>query len=313
MNLRLATFLLILSYTGLKSQNVYEISISSFAKGRSVEKVKFNLSRDGNKLVEQESHNGGFQFVIMEGDGTYRLEANKEGYIPKIIHFNSAEYPYINEYEIQEIDIEFHQSKSPGDEAEVGELKWSSLGNQFNVVKVDSSMIYVQNNYAKSEKSLAMIYAQSIEKGDELLTLQQPEYAINHYYIALLAKPNDDYAKKKINEIKQMMLTSKEKEKTADKDLLDKINRGEITQADVSTEEGVIYSVQLGAFSGEVKESKFSNVPDFKKIPYDDFTRVFSGEFTDLNEAISRKEQVKKLGYKDAWIVLMKDNQRIGF
>ena len=54
-------------------------------------------------------------------------------------------------------------------------------------------------------------------------------------------------------------------------------------------------------------------VPDFRIVQYDDFTRCFSGSFASVFDAIARRKAMKDAGYKDAWIVKMKDNQRIGF
>lgn len=314
MNKIIITLLILTSTHIVVGQNVYEIFIASFADGRSVTKVEFELYKDNEKLIEQVSNEGSFQFIIPEGDGRYKLKAKKEHYIPKIIHFNSMEYPFINEYEIQEIDIEFHPAVSPEDEMEVGELKWSSLGHVFNVVKVDSSMEYVKTNYALSEKSLGQIYTVSIENADEYFTLGLYENSMRHYEVALIAKANDEYSKKKIMEIKHLQLAEKKSEVAINKETIDKINRGEISEFSASgTSAGLIFSVQLGAFSKKVDASQFPKVPDFKAIAYDDYTRVFSGEFSVIDDAVKRKNEMIKAGHKDAWIVIMKGNQRIGF
>jgi hypothetical protein len=276
--------------------------------------VKFELFQADQKLVEQISASGLFQFVIVEGDQSYKVKASKDGFIPKIIHFESVEFPFINEYEIQEIDVEFHKLTSPGDEAEIGELKWSSMGYAFNVVKVDSSMEYVKQNFATSEKKLGEIYANAIENGNELMTLNQPDHAMLFFELALLAKTNDEYSKKKIMEIRELKLKEKQQPTGVEKDIMDQINRGELSEVpDSKIVEGVIYSVQLGAFTKKVTDKDFAGIPDFKAIKYEDYTRVFSGEFGDINLAIQRRKDMIKKGYKDAWIVQMKGNERIGF
>ena len=190
-------------------QNVYEISIASFAGNRQMSKVKYELFNNNEKVIEQESRDGSFQFIMKEGDGYFRLKATSEGYIPKIIHFPSDNYPFINEYEIQEIDIEFHEEKKPGDESEMGEMKWSSLNHIFNVVHVDSTLEYSRRQYATTEKNMGVIYSRAIDNGDELLEMNQPEYARMHFEIALIAKENDPYALSKLEEIRKMKVTVK--------------------------------------------------------------------------------------------------------
>lgn len=298
-------------------QNIYEISITSFADRKYLRDVTFELYQEQNKLVEQVSANGLFQFVIVEGDQPYRLKASKEDYVPKIIHFDSRAYPYLNEYEIQEIDIEFRPKTSEMAEPEVGELKWSSIGHVFNVVKVDSSMVYVKENYAKSERALGQIYATSIERADEFTSIGKEEYALPLFEIALMSKPNDSYSKRRILEIKRNQLEPSRKEKDAvaeTKEILDRINRGETGDIPENlTIEDAIFSVQIGAFSGKVDRKAFDNVPDVNIIEYEDYTRVFSGSYYNIEQALDHKNDLIKLGYKDGWIVQMKDNKRIGF
>jgi hypothetical protein len=101
---------------------------------------------------------------------------------------------------------------------------------------------------------------------------------------------------------------------TVDAKLMDKINKGEIDEVpEAVIDKSIIYSVQLGAFSKNVNKNKFAQVPDFKIIAYEDFTRCFSGEFLDINKAIVRRKEMIQKGYSDAFIVKMKGNERIGF
>lgn len=307
-------FIFIILTSSLLAQNVYEILVTSYANGRDLKEVNFELYSDGEKIAEQVSKNGTFQFVIMESDKAYRLKSFKEGYIQKVIHFNSPDYPFINEYEIQEIDIEFHWLNSTQDESEIGALRWSSVGHVFNVVAVDSTEEFVKQNYMQSEKSLGNIYIKAINNGEELLALQQPKYALMQFELALLAKPDDEFTLKKIEEINNMEVAAPEDNVGLDKEIMNKINKGEISNITMEQQyAGIIFSVQLGAFSQKITESDFKEVPEFNMIPYDDYTRVFSGEFNDVNLAVQRKTEMVNKGYKDAWIVQMKGNKRIGF
>ena len=98
-----------------------------------------------------------------------------------------------------------------------------------------------------------------------------------------------------------------------DKETMEKINQGQIGSIDLEKTEGIIFSVQLGAFSKKIDQSKFEGVPDLNMIKYSDYTRVFSGEFNNADEAVKRKKEMIDMGYKDCWIVPMKGNKRIGF
>ena len=304
--------LLFLSHRSL-SQNALEIYIASFAEGRDVKDVNFQLFNKDEKIIEQISKNGLFQFIILDTDEDFKLKATHTGYMSKEIHFNVSEYPFENEYEIQEIDIEFRKAKG-GQTVEVGALKWNELDNSFAIALVDSTIENMKSKYAETEKTLGEIYITSIDNGDVLMWMGKYDLAKSHYEVALLAKPDDSYAKSQLDEIGFQLSKKPEQKVGIDKDLLDKINRGEINQVtSYKTTEDVIFSVQLGAFSGKVDRSRFNNVPDYNKIEYEDYTRVFSGEFGDINAAIKRLTSMRQNGYKDAWIVQMKGNKRIGF
>lgn len=307
----------------LTSQNVYEITCTGFSKNRSLNNLNFKLTMNNKVVAEENSKGGFFSFIILPDDGHVVLEISKKDYVPKIVHVRTSNYPFNNEYEIQEIDFDFEWLENSKDSVQVGELTWSDLTDAFNVIKVDSALHKVKSEYERSEKKLGRLYTRSIESGDELLAIAQPAYARKHYEVALLAKPGDNYASKKMAEIDRMKIEAKETRevkvfesdsKAVDAGLMDKINRGEINEIPgAAIDKSVIYSVQLGAFAKEINKEKFSDVPDFKTIPYDDFTRCFSGEFLDINEAIKRKNEMIWKGYKDAWIVKMRGHENIGF
>lgn len=314
----LVNILLLFSFisysTTISAQNFYEIFIASFSNSRDMKDVHFELYQNDNKLVEQVSKDGTFQFAILENDGNFTLKAWKEDYITKIIHFPTSEYPFINEYEIQDIDIEFRKQTSPDDEPEVGELKWSIIGEVFGVVKYDSTRKEMDENEMKAVEILEEIYLTSVAKGDELIKKEQYDNAKSHFEIALIARQGDEYAIKRLKICKELSVAEPdESTKGLNSHDMEKINQGDLTGIQTVPGEDILFSVQLGAFSKKVNEEKFAGVPDLHIIPYEDYTRVFSGSFKDASEAVEHKKSMVGRGYQDAWIVQMKGNKRIGF
>ena len=76
---------------------------------------------------------------------------------------------------------------------------------------------------------------------------------------------------------------------------------------------GEYYSVQLGAFVDWFDEKAFSNVSDLIVVQGSDYKRCIAGEFTSRDEALTRMNELKDSGFKDAFIITMKGNERIGF
>ena len=306
----------------VQAQNVYEITCVAFSKGRELTNVNYKLTMNNKVVVDEKSKAGYYSFIILPDDGHIVLEVTKQDFVPKIIHLRTDKYPFENEFEIQNIDLDFEWTENSKDSVQIGELIWSDLSGAFNVIKVDSALMKVKSEYERSEKKLGRIYSRSVEDGDELLAVGQPAAARRHFEVALLAKPGDTYASRKIADILKIETETIATEKKTfeseasgvDKDLMDKINRGEVNEvSDAVIDKNVIYRVQLGAFSKNFDPAKFSQVPEFTQIPYEDFTRCFSGEFLDVNKAIVRRKEMVSKGFKDAWIVKMRGHERIGF
>jgi hypothetical protein len=308
------TTLLLIGVFQLKSQNVCEIYCSSYNEGKLLKNVTFRLTNNGKAVGEVLSKAGDFQFAIKEGDGAYILNVMKAGFITKTILFNTEGYPFAHEYEIQDIDIEFHVQKTGDEEAQVGEMRWNSIGDVFSVVKIDGLPSAFQPVINDPEERFGLIYAQAIASADALFANNEIAAARGDYQLALLAKPEDKEAQVGIAKMDSILAVAKSNEKVIDADIIDQINKGELDHVDLkNSDENVIYSVQLGAFSKKVNAMDFQHVPEFRAIPYDDYTRCFSGEFTDINLAIKRKKDMVGKGYKDAWIVKMKGNKRLDF
>lgn len=73
------------------------------------------------------------------------------------------------------------------------------------------------------------------------------------------------------------------------------------------------YSVQLGAFVDWLDEKAFANVPELMIVQGSDFKRCITGVFSDRERAKARMIQMRESGFKDAFIVTMQGQERVGF
>ena len=305
--------LTILYFQTSSAQSVYEIVCTAFSKGKALTDVTYELTIGEQKSNEFTSKNGSFQFAIKNEENWHSLKVSKSGYISKVIHFDPTTYPFEREYEIQEIDLDF--KKGNGDESEIQEgiLVWSEIGDVFGVVKYAGQKENKEQE-SKDEDRLNLVYTTSRNYGDELYASEEFKSAKQHYEISLLASPGDEYVMEKIRLIEDKLKEIENQSEGVSDDLLDKINKGEaVSIKDNMESEGISYSIQLGAFSKTINSDKFKNVPEFRIVQYDDFARCFSGSFANIMEAMQRRKEMQNQGYKDAWIVKMKDNMRIGF
>jgi hypothetical protein len=74
---------------------------------------------------------------------------------------------------------------------------------------------------------------------------------------------------------------------------------------------GLIYRIQLGAFSNTIPENAFGGLSPLSKERNPSETKYFVGYFSSLVKAREALDQVKKYGYPDAFIVSYFDSKKI--
>lgn len=75
--------------------------------------------------------------------------------------------------------------------------------------------------------------------------------------------------------------------------------------------DNVVYTVQIGAFKGNVKTGTYNESSGLFNQLYDDgYNRFYSGVFESSEEALSHLDQMKKEGYNDAFVLGLKGKKR---
>ncbi len=77
--------------------------------------------------------------------------------------------------------------------------------------------------------------------------------------------------------------------------------------------EGLVYRVQVGAFARPIPAELFSEFTPVsgEKIDGTNITRYMAGYFNDINKVVNAKDQIRNLGYSDAFIVAYCNGKRI--
>jgi len=83
----------------------------------------------------------------------------------------------------------------------------------------------------------------------------------------------------------------------------------------VESPSGLVYRVQIGAFAKAIPQDLFKefNPVSGEKINGTNITRYMAGFFNNSELVVSAREQIRGLGYSDAFVVAYCDGQRIGF
>ncbi|MDA8714556.1 hypothetical protein N9M27_01635 [Flavobacteriales bacterium] len=77
---------------------------------------------------------------------------------------------------------------------------------------------------------------------------------------------------------------------------------------------GLFYTVQIGAYNKRVKDADLFNIQPLNvKLAPNGLLRYSSGRYQDLPTASIRKEEIKQIGVRDAFITVYNDGERITF
>lgn len=83
----------------------------------------------------------------------------------------------------------------------------------------------------------------------------------------------------------------------------------------VESPSGLVYRVQVGAFARPIPQDLFKEFTPVsgEKIANTNITRYMAGFFNNSDKVVNAREQIKALGYSDAFIVAYCDGKRISF
>lgn len=94
-------------------------------------------------------------------------------------------------------------------------------------------------------------------------------------------------------------------------DAFTEIKDGGKTLASVDMK-GVVFRVQIGAYSKQLSKSIFKNTGQIIEMKTDDgLYKYCSGSFTTIQDAMKERDELVKKGYKGAFVVAYKDNKRV--
>ncbi len=84
---------------------------------------------------------------------------------------------------------------------------------------------------------------------------------------------------------------------------------------DVKNPSGLVYRVQIGAFSKPIPQDLFKEFTPVsgEKIEGTSITRYMAGFFNNSKTVVEARQSIRELGYSDAFIVAYCDGERIGF
>jgi hypothetical protein len=80
-----------------------------------------------------------------------------------------------------------------------------------------------------------------------------------------------------------------------------------------STDESLVYKIQIGVFRNEPNKSSLAKIPAISKIaiPDRDLTKYFAGNYSTYAKAQEDLSIVRAAGFEGAFVVVFKDGKQI--
>jgi len=203
----------------------------------------------------------------------------------------------------------------------------------------------------QQKKELKTKYNSFIASGDKLMTQKNWKAAAVQYQQASELLPDETYPKEKIKQVDEnieadkklaeekarikaekhtadsLLKTQKQaadtvptkakdlvtnyKDKTPKKDTVQKVKANNPPEG----KSGIVFRVQFAMCETEpdIKSDKYKNAEDVWYYKAGNVYKITSGSFSTPDEVIKHQEKIRAAGYKDAFVVAFKNNQRIDF
>ena len=177
----------------------------------------------------------------------------------------------------------------------------------------DSSVLYFASDFETGGNELNVFASEVIDnKPSAPIKLDVQATASKEDYIAAYKALEAEalVAEEKANLIDLEILL--EAESLAEITRFEEVFADEMTGAAYDfSKNNTVYTVQIGAFLENVKTGTYGDSSGLFNHRYDDgYNRFYSGVFSSLEEALAHLEQMKKDGYKDAFVLGLKAETR---
>ena len=177
----------------------------------------------------------------------------------------------------------------------------------------DSSVLYFASDFETGGNELNIFASEVIDnKPSAPIKLDVQATASKEDYIAAFKAVEAEalVAEEKANLIDLEILL--EAESLAEITRFEEVFADEMTGAAYDfSKNNTVYTVQIGAFLENVKTGTYGDSSGLFNHRYDDgYNRFYSGVFSSLEEALAHLEQMKKDGYKDAFVLGLKAETR---
>ena len=177
----------------------------------------------------------------------------------------------------------------------------------------DSSVLYFASDFETGGNELNIFASEVIDNEPSApIKLDVQATASKEDYIAAFKAVEAEalVAEEKANLIDLEILL--EAESLAEITRFEEVFADEMTGAAYDfSKNNTVYTVQIGAFLENVKTGTYGDSSGLFNHRYDDgYNRFYSGVFNSLEEALAHLEQMKKDGYKDAFVLGLKAETR---
>ncbi len=237
------------------------------------------------------------------------------------VYYNSPDFNNISSEEDNNTATKYKVQLGVYNEAVPANLinKFLSLDDLESYQKEDGQIIYLVGNYNTIDDAISRQYKLE-EKGLDETQITINENGIFSQYIPERQNVETNIQLEKTDEISVLDSAQNDNsntDNTSNNIKTDSVQEPSLSnekkQVTISSENIIVYRVQIGAWKKPLDQAIFKGVNNVIPIKgKDGWIRYTTGSFVDYKEAVNYMNQMRARGFEDAFISTYKDGERIG-
>ncbi len=249
--------------------------------------------------------------------------------VNKEIQIRTSDYP--EKVRKQYIILVFDPIAKNSLETEAVKLIYSPETRDTKLLSTEPKFKSFKDGFITASQTLSDVKSLALRNATNMWEFEEYAAAKGFYEIILKIDPEHSIALERLAEVDKLIAEKQasiqaeraaferqiEQLKDSLAKLPERVNNPPLAAGESSSSEklneGHYFSVQVGAFHDWFNESAFTELTDLIVAQGSDYKRCLAGSHDSRPQAIARLEEVKALGFTDAFIVKMSGDERVGF
>ena len=321
--------LLVLSASAVFGGDLKLLLEANIAPDNALKNVLYTVYQEDQIMFKDLSKNGKLKLSLEPSSKTYYVLAEYPGMVNKEIQVRTSDYP--EKVRKEYIILVFDPIAKNSLETEAVKLIYSPETRDTKLLSTEPKFKSFKDGFITASQTLSEVKTLALKNAANMWEFEEYAAAKGFYEIILKIDPKHSVAQERLAQVDKLIAekqSSIQAEREAFKRQIEQLKDSlaqlpkQLTEPLIEPDENIssekpndghYFSVQVGAFHDWFNASAFTELSDLIVAQGSDYKRCLAGSHNTRTAAMARLEQVKTLGFEDAFIVEMSGDERVGF